>query len=141
VVCRRSTSPLAVVIRVAALTSAGVGGTFDATASAGIKPASRPHDLPIVLELSGELDLAAVDGIETALADLDVDNDLVLDLSALTFCDCAGAAMIVRIAGRYARAGHSLCLIGAQGIVRRTLTLLRIHEYVRMDNAVARHRT
>ncbi|HXJ65973.1 MAG TPA: STAS domain-containing protein, partial [Actinomycetota bacterium] len=58
-----------------------------------------PPDAPeIVLELSGDLDMAAVDGAETRLraALASQPGRLVVDLSAVTFLDSSGIRLLLR---------------------------------------------
>jgi len=79
---------------------------------------AAPGNPPAVMRLSGELDLGCVPMVEHAVrAARHGSTDVVLDLSGLRFCDCAGVAMYVRLSSFYAAAGGVLVLTGPQGIV------------------------
>ncbi|MFC7535585.1 STAS domain-containing protein [Actinoplanes sp. GCM10030250] len=79
-----------------------------------------------ILYPAGELDAVAADHftsmIDTALAD-DQLTGVVIDLSAVTFLDCAGIGALV--AGRRAalRLGKAFHVAGATGLPRRVLEL------------------
>jgi len=98
---------------------------------AGIRFGSSLHETPVVICLSGELDLGTVPMIECALAAAyRPGTDLVLDLSALTFCDCAGIRMLTRTAHRYTEHGCVMRLAAPQGSVRTVLSVLGIDAVV-----------
>lgn len=77
-----------------------------------------------LLRLEGELDLARIEELRTALAAAeDPARTLTVDLAGLDFIDCAGLACIFRLAGRMSRTGRRLVLEGDHGQVKRLLDL------------------
>ncbi|MFF5721349.1 STAS domain-containing protein [Streptomyces buecherae] len=68
-------------------------------------------DAPVV-RLTGELDLYTVTRIEPVLASLALrgEEEVVLDLSGVPFCDSSGAAMFARLHRRCESAGTRLGL-------------------------------
>jgi anti-anti-sigma factor len=99
---------------------------------------SRPFSLFVVdggLALSGELDVAAVEAVERALAlDEPGPGESVLDLSRLSFVDGRGMATIAGRADQVAAAGGTLLITGASNMVRRIWELcgFECHPAVRM---------
>lgn len=83
----------------------------------------RERDGVRVLELSGESDIATVRALEAALVaavpTAGSQETLVVDVSALTFCDVRSATLVLE-AGRTVRTS----LAGAHGIVERVFDLV-----------------
>lgn len=106
------------------------------TTGGGGQPA--PFSLFVVdrgLALSGELDVAAVEAVERALAlDAPVPGESVLDLSRLSFVDGRGMATIAERADKVGAAGGTLLITGASNMVRRIWELcgFELHPAVRM---------
>src|SRR5262245_46676202 len=87
------------------------------------------------LALSGELDVAAVEAFERALAlDEPGPGESVLDLSRLSFADGRGMATIAGRADQVGAAGGTLLIAGASNMVRRIWELcgFELHPAVRM---------
>ena len=79
------------------------------------------------VELSGELDIATVPELESALNKIDPDSGpVVLDLRELEFMDCAGAHLLVDSDHRVGKAGQSLLplVVADRGPIERILALL-----------------
>ncbi|GAA3760333.1 STAS domain-containing protein [Salinactinospora qingdaonensis] len=74
-----------------------------------------------VVHVSGELDLAAEEEVAAMLIDTiaEVGPDLTVDLSAVTFCDARGLAVLVRVANCAAHLGGALTLCGTPPQVKR----------------------
>lgn len=90
----------------------------------GIRFASGLGCTPVVIELDGELDYCAAPTVEGALAAAcRPATDLVIDVSGLRFCDCAGLSALLRTAQRLEAASGRLRLAAAQPRVSRLLTL------------------
>jgi anti-sigma B factor antagonist len=78
----------------------------------------------LVVALDGELDLACGPGLAQQLDPLArAGRHLILDLSALSFCDCTGLALILRWQRRAAAAGGALHLVAPRPRFRRLVAL------------------
>jgi anti-anti-sigma factor len=98
---------------------------------AGVSFLSSLHDDPLIMILSGELDLASRADVRTALmAAQRCSRNLVIDLSALSFCDCGGVAVFLELHRVAESRGTTLRLAGPSGIVLRVLSLLRVGDLV-----------
>ena len=92
---------------------------------------------PVVMKLSGDLDLCSEHQVEYAM--LSVwwrAPEIVLDLSELEFCDCGGVSIFIRIARRYTAHGGRLSLAAPRGIVRRLFDLAQMDELVPVYQSV-----
>lgn len=85
-----------------------------------------------VVNLQGELDIAAVDRIEAELAALAGSGtaELVLDLSDVTFCDTSGVNLFLRLQRRCTAARARLRLQAVPGGPGRVLRLLGVHQVI-----------
>lgn len=80
----------------------------------------------IRLMLAGELDLAAADHFQTALAAAQADSQRVLlDLGALTLIDCSGLSLLFAAAERRPEEA-ALILLGPVGQVRRVFDMVGV---------------
>jgi anti-anti-sigma factor len=61
---------------------------------------TRTEDEHWLVEVRGGIDLSNVDALEAELRRLSNGRAIVLDLSEVDFIDCAGVALLFRIAGR-----------------------------------------
>lgn len=87
-----------------------------------------PHETIVVAV--GEVDLATVGVLEEAIeAAASVDRPVVVDLDGVTFLDSSG---IAAFAGCW-REGRDLTLRNAHGVVRRTLQISGLIEFVEPD--------
>jgi anti-anti-sigma factor len=77
------------------------------------------------VHLEGELDLANVDQLRTALAD--VHGGINLDVRGLSFIDCAGVAVLTEIA----RNNGTMTIHGANHLVRRVLDICDLTDWLR----------
>ncbi|GAA1841178.1 STAS domain-containing protein [Asanoa iriomotensis] len=77
------------------------------------------------LRLAGELDMSTAPELLSRIADLAAGGSprVVVDLTALTFCDSAGLTVFVRGDRRCAEAGGWLRLTGAHGHVARVIEI------------------
>jgi anti-anti-sigma factor len=84
-----------------------------------------------VLELRGELDILAVSVLSDRLDDLTgvQGSDLLLDVRAVTFIDCAGLSLLSRARYRTRQRGGRLRLAGVThgGSVARLLRMTGLH--------------
>jgi anti-anti-sigma factor len=77
-----------------------------------------------VVALNGELDLASGPGLARQLDPLaQAGRHLILDLGALSFCDCSGLGQILRWQRQAAAAGGVLHLVAPSPRFRRLLAL------------------
>lgn len=76
-----------------------------------------------VLAVAGDLDLVTAPQLTRAAGELIAAGrrDIVIDASALSFCDSSGITAFVAIATRLEDAGGRLAIAGATAIVRRIL--------------------
>lgn len=83
-----------------------------------------------LLSLAGELDLAAVEDLGRLLADsLDTgDHGLVVDMTAVSFCDSSCLNALLRTAGRARAAGAGFALVAVSPVVVRPVTVLNLGE-------------
>jgi stage II sporulation protein AA (anti-sigma F factor antagonist) len=91
------------------------------------------HGRRSVLKLRGELDLCSADDLRHAISSVLDHYDpqrLTMDLSALTFADCAGLSVLVWARNRLAERGHELVITGSQPLVRRLLALTGLATYL-----------
>lgn len=94
---------------------------------------SERHGRRSVLKLLGELDLFSADDLRRAVGAVLDDHDpqrLTMDLSALTFADCAGLSVLVWARNRLAERGHELVITGSRPLVRRLLALTGLATYL-----------
>ncbi|MFD5559265.1 STAS domain-containing protein [Kitasatospora griseola] len=79
---------------------------------------------PFIVRVNGEIDLDTAPALRRALAAaLDAHREVVLDLSEVTFMDCAGLGAVVRARNQADRSGRRLVLRGTSGCVVRLLEL------------------
>ena len=94
------------------------------------------HGRRSVLKLLGELDVCSADQLRRAVGTVLEQHDpqrMTVDLSALTFADCAGLSVLVWARNLLAERGHELVITGCQPIVRRLLTLTGMGTYLHLD--------
>ncbi|HEV2635688.1 MAG TPA: STAS domain-containing protein [Actinocrinis sp.] len=91
-----------------------------------------------VLVLVGELDIATADMLTCLLSGTapDLGIHLVGDLSALTFCDCAGLTALLRVHRHAAEHGGWLRLCTATTTMDRLLRVTRLNAVLRTFPAV-----
>lgn len=80
-------------------------------------------DEAVVIELVGELDIAAVDRFHTAVGRYLGRPQVCLDLSALTFLDCAGLAALITAHHQVLCRGGQLVLVRIPRTVRQIIEL------------------
>jgi len=87
-----------------------------------------PGQRGVAVALAGELDLCTVARIEPALTHLtrDVERELTLDLTDVTFCDSSGVAFFLRVHNRCLAADVSLSLSGIQRLPARVIRALGV---------------
>ena len=93
------------------------------------------HGRRSVLKLLGELDVCSADQLRRAVGTVLEQCDplsVTVDLSALTFADCAGLSVLVWARNQLAGRRHELVITGCQPIVRRLLTLTGLDTYLRL---------
>lgn len=105
----------------------------------GIDIVELAHGDTITLQLRGELDLAnaqllTLAGDRASLFGCDL---LVLDLSDLCFCDCAGLRAFVGLHNDLLRVRGTLVLRGVGRQVHRLLSLMRLDEVLNIDDGMA----
>lgn len=81
-----------------------------------------------IVTLTGELDLATVPMLDARLAALGGQRapHLVVDVTALTFCDCSGLGALVRARNQAAARGGWLRLCGAADPLTKTIKIARM---------------
>ena len=91
------------------------------------------HPQRSVLRLRGELDACGEARLRWAICAVVSDHPrpiLEMDLSALTFADCAGLSVMVWAHKHLAEQGHELVITGARPVIRRLLRLTGLDEYL-----------
>ncbi|MEV4557873.1 STAS domain-containing protein [Kitasatospora sp. NPDC049285] len=88
----------------------------------------------VVVRACGEIDLDTAPGLHRELARaLTERREVVLDLSGVTFMDCAGLGALVRARNQAERCGARLVLRGAGGCVVRLLRLTGLHRRLTVE--------
>jgi anti-sigma B factor antagonist len=92
---------------------------------------------PAVVRLHGELDLAGVPRLLSALADLD--GDVALDCSGLDFIDAAGLGAFVRAHRQCAARGAELVVVDPSPALLRLLRIVELDTelHLRRDGAAS----
>jgi anti-anti-sigma factor len=77
----------------------------------------------VCIQLVGELDLSTSDQLAAAAAGAIVRGRLpvLIDVSALTFCDVRGVAELLSLEQRLAASGRTVAVVGASRPLRRLL--------------------
>jgi anti-anti-sigma factor len=95
----------------------------------------------VVAALDGELDLASQGSLGRRLDPLTAaGRHLILDLSALRFCDCAGLGLFLRLQRQAAAAGGALHLLGPNPRFGRLLALTGTRELFQTEARPCRPR-
>jgi anti-sigma B factor antagonist len=87
------------------------------------------HDHTAVVSAVGEIDLAAAQRLRGVLASLTGSN-VVVDLRAVSFLDSSGIGALVWGRERALGAGFNLTLRKPQGLVRRTLEIVGLADWI-----------
>jgi anti-sigma B factor antagonist len=77
---------------------------------------------PMVVTLSGELDLASAPAFAPVLADAASSGDVAVDLADLAFIDSSGLWALIKANAAAEAAGSAFTLRCPHGIVRRAMT-------------------
>jgi len=88
----------------------------------------------VVLSVVGELDLASLDDLDSAI-DTTLTGDvthLVLDLAGLSFCDSTGLSLFIRAHRRMADLGGQLSLAAVQPAVLKVIKLTGLDAALRI---------
>lgn len=97
---------------------------------------SHREDGSLVVVPEGELDIATVDAVRSAVGERGAGEGLVLDLSALTFLDTSGIQLIVE-AFRDARdTGFALAIVRARPQVQRVFEIAGLESVLPFREAV-----
>ncbi|MCG6498428.1 STAS domain-containing protein [Kitasatospora sp. A2-31] len=106
------------------------------TTAEAVRTAPAPVTGGLILRLSGELDVLTASELIPSLLGLagEGDHELVLDLSAVGFCDSSGANAFLQVNRRLA-AGTRLLLRGVSRQPAKVLRLLGLHRTVPCDFA------
>jgi anti-sigma B factor antagonist len=90
-----------------------------------------------VVVLDGELDIVTAPNLAQGLAPVArAGNDLVLDLSAVRFCDCAGLNAFLRLRRLASTSGGSLQLAAPTAAVRRLIMLAQLEKVLPLAASV-----
>jgi anti-anti-sigma factor len=97
-------------------------------------------DDPYRIELSGELDLASTQAVETELrlGERSAAQRIVLDLDRLTFIDSTGLRLLVIATRRSDADGDRLRIRpGSDPLVQRVMAITGMNEYLRFEESNA----
>jgi len=96
----------------------------------------RPDETEVVLAVSGEVDLGTAAELETtALGLLDKrPRSLVLDFSAVPFCDSSGIGVLVRLYNRATAIGCRVTIRRPTANVRAVLEMTALTRIFPIDN-------
>jgi anti-sigma B factor antagonist len=89
-----------------------------------------------LLRLQGELDMSNREQLRRAIYSALERHPpiLVVDLSGLSFTDCAGVSVLVWAHKRLAGQGHGLVITGPRPVVRRLLRLADLDTYLHLSS-------
>ena len=92
-----------------------------------------------VLRLQGELDVSNRERLRRAISSALERHppSLVMDLSGLSFTDCAGVSVLVWAHKRLAGQGRGLVITGTRPVVRRLLHLTDLDTYLHLSSPEA----
>jgi anti-anti-sigma factor len=98
---------------------------------------SREADGCTVVDATGEIDVSTAPAFRAALVNaVERSERLVVDLSRVTFLDCAGLSALATVTRRVRATGETPHLVGVTGIVGRVVALTRLDEVVVVDGSV-----
>ena len=109
----------------------------------GLSIAVEPGDPEPVLRVAGELDLTSAHRLRRAVTAVLAGQPpaLVVDLSGLTFTDCAGLRVLAEARRRQAASGHQLRIVGIRPHVRRLMRLTGFDAHLTGSPSVPAPRT
>ncbi len=109
------------------MTSNGDAGAFSAT--------NRLHDGHSVIVLSGELDVASAGALSRELdeAERNGAGEVNVEISALSFIDSSGLAVLVAAQQKSEKQGRRLSLSGARALVQRVFGIAGLVEFLNVD--------
>ncbi len=93
-----------------------------------------------VIEMTGRITMGSdSQKIEWGLSELLKDNQkkVIFDLTEVTFLDSSGIGILMMCHAKLKKAGGSLRIAGARGMVQETLELTSVHKIVRLYPTVA----
>jgi anti-sigma B factor antagonist len=101
----------------------------------------RPGFSGAVVRIEGEIDFCAADRLQELLLRVTRAHGpwLLLDLSAVTFIDCAGLRALVLARRRAELCGWSIHLIAASAMVRKIITLTGAKDALPVWNLASAH--
>jgi anti-sigma B factor antagonist len=98
----------------------------------------KDRDSLVIVVVEGELDIHSGPGLGEALTPAaDAGRHLVLDVSGLRFCDCAGLSLFLRMQERVRAAGGSLHLAAPTGSMCRLIRVARMSDILTVTASVA----
>ena len=106
------------------LHEARVEGDADPAGAFTVEPRPAPSGVCLV-ELVGELDIAATGAVRTCVDEAAGTRGLVLDLSGATFLDSSMLKELLRASAELGRYDTQLVLAGVTPVVRRVFDLTR----------------
>ena len=109
------------------LHQAHIQGGIEPAGAFGVDLGPAPEGIALV-ELSGELDIAATSEVRSCVDAAAGGRGLVLDLSRATFVDSSMLKELLRASAELARVNTVLVLVGVPATVRRLLELTRTAE-------------
>jgi anti-sigma B factor antagonist len=98
----------------------------------------RSNDSVTIVVVEGELDVGTVPGLADRLGPLaDQGGHLILDMSGVRFCDCAGLSLFLRLEKQAAAADGSLHLAALTAPVRRLIALAKLADVLPVTTTVS----
>jgi anti-sigma B factor antagonist len=98
----------------------------------------QSRDNVTVVVVEGELDVGTAPRLAGQLGPLaDEGCHLILDMSGVRFCDCAGLSLFLRLKKHAAAAGGSLHLAALTAPVRRLVALAKLDDVLPVTTTVA----
>jgi anti-anti-sigma factor len=98
----------------------------------------KDRDGLVIVVVGGELDIHSAPGLGEALAPAaDAGRHLILDVSGLRFCDCAGLSRFLRTQERARAAGGSLHLAAPTASMSRLIRVARMSDVLTVTASVA----
>lgn len=105
-----------------------------------LKVTVRETPAQTLVELSGELDLATAESLREALLVLELDGiNLAIDLRDLSFLGSSGIGVLVAACKRVRAAGGVFSVWCGQNMIRRTLEISGLVDYLEIDDGEESH--
>lgn len=99
-------------------------------ATAELQTRVRAGDGPVAIELIGDVDSRAEATLESAYAQVEGADDVLLDFSGVSYMNSTGIALIVGLLARARKNGHTLSAAGLSPHYREIFEITRLADFM-----------